>query len=100
MRRDMMGWNMSKDALGWKQEGRRRRQRCYNFMFHGCGTSRFRERVLVTSVVRTRMRDMENLINTEQQQPQPQQRDTAADTETLMEDTSTQSNELIREDKP
>ncbi|TQD94169.1 hypothetical protein C1H46_020217 [Malus baccata] len=39
--------------------------------------------VLVTSVVRTRMRDMENLINTEQQQqqqPQPQQRDTAADT--------------------
>ncbi|KAM1039222.1 hypothetical protein ACFX2I_033670 [Malus domestica] len=56
--------------------------------------------VLVTSVVRTRMRDMENLINTEQQQPQPQQRDTAADTETLMEDTSTQSNELIREDKP
>ncbi|KAM1992095.1 hypothetical protein ACFX15_033136 [Malus domestica] len=44
MRRDMMGWNMSKDALGWKQEGRRRRQRCYNFMFHGCGTSRFRER--------------------------------------------------------
>ncbi|KAM1052340.1 hypothetical protein ACFX2B_033384 [Malus domestica] len=59
--------------------------------------------VLVTSVVRTRMRDMENLINTEQQQqqqPQPQQRDTAADKETLMEDTSTQSNELIREDKP
>ncbi|KAM1160775.1 uncharacterized protein LOC126619559 [Malus sylvestris] len=59
--------------------------------------------VLVTSVVRTRMRDMENLTNTEQQQqqqPQPQQHDTAADTETLMADTSTQSNELIREDKP
>ncbi|XP_048429221.1 uncharacterized protein LOC125472164 [Pyrus x bretschneideri] len=58
--------------------------------------------VLVTSVVRTRMRDMENLTEQQQPQPQPQlqQHDTAADTETLMADTSTQSNELIREDKP
>ncbi|CAN6575289.1 unnamed protein product [Malus baccata var. baccata] len=53
--------------------------------------------VLVTSVVRTRMRDMETLTNTEHQpQPQPQQHDT----ETLMADSSTQSSELIREEKP
>ncbi|KAB2619939.1 UDP-glycosyltransferase 85A5-like [Pyrus ussuriensis x Pyrus communis] len=32
----------SKDALGWKQGGRRRRRRGYNFVFHGCGTSRSR----------------------------------------------------------
>ncbi|KAB2615288.1 S ribonuclease [Pyrus ussuriensis x Pyrus communis] len=32
----------SKDALEWKQGGRRRRQRGYNFVFHGCGTSRSR----------------------------------------------------------
>ncbi|CAN6714612.1 hypothetical protein ACFX2I_010651 [Malus domestica] len=51
--------------------------------------------VLVTSVVRTRMRDMETLTNTEHQ-PQPQQHDT----ETLMADSSTQSSELIREEKP
>ncbi|RXH84525.1 hypothetical protein DVH24_032809 [Malus domestica] len=32
----------SKDPLGWKQGGRRRRRRDYNFVFHGCGTSRSR----------------------------------------------------------
>ncbi|RXH98625.1 hypothetical protein DVH24_010950 [Malus domestica] len=32
----------SKDALRWKQGERRRRQRGYNFVLHGCGTSRFR----------------------------------------------------------
>ncbi|KAB2629499.1 UDP-glycosyltransferase 85A5-like [Pyrus ussuriensis x Pyrus communis] len=32
----------SKDAFGWKQGGRRRRRRGYNFVFHGCGTSRSR----------------------------------------------------------
>ncbi|CAN6547633.1 unnamed protein product [Malus baccata var. baccata] len=32
----------SKDALGWEQGGRRRRRRGYNFVFHGCGTSRSR----------------------------------------------------------
>ncbi|KAM2452417.1 hypothetical protein ACFX1W_009745 [Malus domestica] len=29
----------SKDVFGWKQGGRKRRRRCYNFVFHGCGTS-------------------------------------------------------------
>ncbi|RXH97455.1 hypothetical protein DVH24_007801 [Malus domestica] len=33
----------SKDALRWKQGGRRRR-RCYNFVFHGCGMNRSRGR--------------------------------------------------------
>ncbi|KAB2615758.1 UDP-glycosyltransferase 85A5-like [Pyrus ussuriensis x Pyrus communis] len=47
-----MGWNgtgqdgtersKSKDALGWKQGGRRRRRRCYNFVYHRCGTSHSR----------------------------------------------------------
>ncbi|CAN6554566.1 unnamed protein product [Malus baccata var. baccata] len=37
--RDGMEWRGSKDALGWKQ-GERRRRRCYNFVFYGCGTSR------------------------------------------------------------
>ncbi|BFG37348.1 uncharacterized protein Pyn_39515 [Prunus yedoensis var. nudiflora] len=55
--------------------------------------------VLVTSVVRTRVRDMENLMNAEQQQQQPQH-NTATDTETLLVDTSPQSSELIREEKP
>ncbi|XP_021818355.1 uncharacterized protein LOC110760408 [Prunus avium] len=55
--------------------------------------------VLVTSVVRTRVRDMENLMNAEQQQQQ-QQHNTATDTETLLVDTSPQSSELIREEKP
>ncbi|CAN6709406.1 unnamed protein product [Malus baccata var. baccata] len=32
----------SKDALEWKQGGRRRRLRGYNFVFHGCGTNRSR----------------------------------------------------------
>lgn len=54
--------------------------------------------VLVTSVVRTRVRDMENLMNAEQQQQQ--QHNTATDTDTLLVDTSPQSSELIREDKP
>ncbi|KAM2613445.1 hypothetical protein TB2_033279 [Malus domestica] len=65
MRRDMMGWNRSKDALGWKQEGRRRRRRCYNFMFHGCGTSRYRERVVSGSEVErkfTKTRSVEQRI--------------------------------------
>lgn len=56
--------------------------------------------VLVTSVVRTRVRDMENLMNAEQQQQQQQQHNTATDTETLLVDTSPQSSELIREEKP
>ncbi|ONI05201.1 hypothetical protein PRUPE_6G361800 [Prunus persica] len=56
--------------------------------------------VLVTSVVRTRVRDMENLMNAEQQQPQQQQDTTATDTDTLLVDTSPQSSELIREEKP
>ncbi|RXI06813.1 hypothetical protein DVH24_025949 [Malus domestica] len=36
-------WKESKDALQWKQGGRRRRQRCYNFVFHECETSRSRD---------------------------------------------------------
>ncbi|RXI02890.1 hypothetical protein DVH24_002968 [Malus domestica] len=42
-KRDETEWRGSKDALGWKQRGRRRRRRCYDFVFHGCGTSRSRE---------------------------------------------------------
>lgn len=54
--------------------------------------------VLVTSVVRTRLRDMEQLMDAEQQQQQQQQQTTLTDS--IMVDTSREPDEeMIREVK-